>query len=58
MKKWQNGMTYKKLLKLVQLSETQDTAIWALEASGKFSTKSLYRFMKNSGQIDFRMTEI
>jgi len=41
-------------LELVQLSESEDTAVWALEASGNFSTKSLYRFMKNSGQIDLR----
>lgn len=45
-------------LELVQLSAEEDMVTWALEASGKFSTKSLYKFMKNSGQIDLRMTEI
>ena len=32
-------------LELIVFSEEDDTVIWALERSGKFSTKSLYRFM-------------
>ena len=29
-----------------------------MEASGEFTTKSLYRLMKNSGEIDLRMIEL
>ena len=45
-------------LELIVFSEEDDTVIWALEPSGKFSTKSLYRFMKHSGNVDLRMTEL
>ena len=45
-------------LELIVFSEEDDTVIWALERSGKFSTKSLYRFMKHSGNVDLRMTEL
>jgi len=45
-------------LELLVFSEEDDTVIWALEPSGKFSTKSLYRFMKHSGNVDLRMTEL
>lgn len=43
-------------LELAVFSEEEDTVVWALETSGKFSTKSLYRFMKHSGTVDLRMT--
>lgn len=36
-------------LSLVNLSEADDVVIWALEAKGTFTTKSLYRMMKNGG---------
>ena len=39
-------------LELIVFSEEDDTVIWALEPSGKFSTKSLYRFMTHSGNVD------
>jgi hypothetical protein len=45
-------------LELAVFSGGEDEVIWALEASGKFTTKSLYRLMKNSGEVDLIMTEM
>jgi hypothetical protein len=33
-------------LDLVSFSDKEDKAVWALETSGKFLTKSLYRLIK------------
>jgi len=46
-------------LDLVEFSEeVDDVVIWALEPSGNFSAKSLYRFMKTSREVDIRMTNL
>jgi len=39
-------------LEVVQISERDDCLVWALESSGKFSIRSLYRLITNSGEID------
>jgi hypothetical protein len=39
----------------VVLSDNKDMIHWNLEKSGKFTTKSLYRFIMNSLVRDFRM---
>jgi hypothetical protein len=45
-------------LELVDFLEgVNDEVLWALESSGKFTTKSMYRFMKNSREVDIRMTD-
>lgn len=45
-------------LELVQLTGERDQIKWALEKSGKYTTKSMYRLMKHSGEIDLRMMEV
>jgi hypothetical protein len=40
------------------LSNEEDKAVWALESSGKFTTKSPYRLIKHSGSVDLRMIEV
>lgn len=45
-------------LGLVVLSDEEDKAVWALESSGKFTPKSLYRLIKHSGLVDLRMIEV
>jgi exonuclease III len=45
-------------LDLVCFSDEEDKAVWALENSGNFSTKSLYRLIKHSGSVDLRMLEV
>jgi hypothetical protein len=46
-------------LDLVEISDARkDEVFWALEPSGKFTTKSLYRLMKSSGAVDIRMTDM
>jgi hypothetical protein len=45
-------------LDLVVFSEEDDVVTWALESSGKFSTRSLYRLMKDGGSVDMRMLEV
>lgn len=45
-------------LEQVELSNEEDVLVWALENSGKFSNKSLYRLMTSSGEIDLRMKQL
>jgi len=45
-------------LEVVQISERDDCLVWALESLGKFSNRSLYRLMINSGEIDLRMKQV
>jgi len=45
-------------LEVVSLSEVDDSVIWKLEHSGKYSTRSLYRFITFAGVYDIRMMEI
>jgi hypothetical protein len=40
------------------LNEEEDKVKWAFEASGKFSTKSMYRFILNPGVRDVRMMDM
>lgn len=42
----------------VEVSGEEDKVFWALTPSGKFTTKSIYRLIKNSGEVDTRMTEL
>jgi hypothetical protein len=45
-------------LEVIQISEEDDGLIWALEPSGKFSSKSLYRLMVHPGEVDRRMVDL
>lgn len=46
-------------LDLVEMMQDKDDEVfWALESSGKFSAKSLYKLIKDSGTVDLRMTEM
>lgn len=45
-------------LEVVHISEDEDSLVWALGNSGKFTNKSLYRLMTNSGEIDLRMKQV
>jgi hypothetical protein len=45
-------------LEQVQLVDEEDELFWALERSGKFSTKFLYKLKTNSGEVDMRMKEL
>jgi hypothetical protein len=45
-------------LEVIQITEEDDSLIWALEPSGKLSSKSLYRFMVNPGGVDGRMVDL
>ena len=40
------------------LTEGADKVVWKLEKSGKFTTRSVYRFITFGGVIDLRMMEI
>jgi hypothetical protein len=46
------------LMASVRLREERDLAAWSLEKSGKYSTRSLYRFMVSPGCVDLRMVDI
>ena len=45
-------------LEVIQIKKEDDSLIWALESSGRFSSKSLYRLMVNPGEVDVRMRDI
>ena len=45
-------------MEVIQITEEDDSLIWALEPSGKLSSKSLYRFMVNPGGVDGRMVDL
>jgi len=40
------------------LTEGADKVVWKLEKSGKFTTRSVYRFITFGGVIDLRTMEI
>ena len=40
------------------LTEGADKVVWKLEKSGKFTTRSVYKFITFGGVIDLRMMEI
>ena len=42
-------------IRKVNITEEEDIMIWKLEKKGKFSTKSLYRYMIDGGLIDTKM---
>jgi len=42
----------------VVLTEGADKVVWKLEKSGKFTTRSVYKFITFGGVIDLRMMEI
>jgi len=42
----------------VELTEGIDRVIWKLSNSGKFTSRSMYRFITFGGVIDTRMMEI
>ena len=43
---------------MVQITNSRDELIWALEASGKYTSRSLYRLMLNPREVDSRMKDI
>jgi hypothetical protein len=45
-------------LEQVQLVDEEDELFWALERSGKFLTKFLYKLKTNGGEMDMRMKEL
>ena len=45
-------------LEMVQITDSRDELIWALEASEKYTSRSLYRLMLNPGEVDSRMKDI
>lgn len=51
-----NGLMEK--LESVSLTEQNDRVIWKLEVLGKFSTRSIYRFITLGGVKDVRIMEI
>jgi hypothetical protein len=55
MKEWEELMTK---LEEVNLTNSDDRVCWKLEQSGKYSTRSLYRFITFAGVIDVQMREI
>ena len=42
----------------VRLREESDVVTWKLENSGKYSARSLYRFIVNPGCVDLRMVDV
>lgn len=48
----------KEVLDEVQITGEDDKLIWALEPSGKFCSKSLYRLMVDPGEVDTRMKDL
>jgi hypothetical protein len=50
-------MELQEALEVIQITE-EDSLIWALEPSGKFSSKSLYRYMVIPGEVDGRMVDL
>jgi hypothetical protein len=55
MEEWKVLMS---LLENVRLDDSRDMVCWKLERSGKFSTRSMYRFITFAGVIDVEMMEI
>jgi hypothetical protein len=55
MEEWRELMTK---LRNVQLIDEEDRVVWKLEQSGKYTTRSMYRFITFGGVIDTRMIEI
>ena len=50
-KEWNNLL---EILRSVDLIEGKDMVIWSLDKSGKYSARSLYKFMTNGGTTDSR----
>jgi hypothetical protein len=46
------------ILSRVMISDQEDSVPWSLEKKGKFTAKSLYRFILNPGVIDKEMMEM
>jgi hypothetical protein len=42
----------------VKLNDAQDKMTWALEKSGKYTTKSMYRFLLHRGVVNTRMRRL
>ena len=55
MVEWREWMSK---LECVILEEEDDTVIWKLQTSGKFTTRSMYMYITFGGVIDLRMMEI
>ena len=45
-------------LERINLTEEDDRVTWKLDKSGKFSTRSMYRYITFAGVVDVRMMEI
>jgi hypothetical protein len=54
-KEWEELMTK---LEEVNLTNSDDRVCWKLERSGKYSTRSMYRFITFARVIDVQMMEI
>jgi hypothetical protein len=55
MEEWREMMAK---LERVNLTDLEDRVTWKLEKSGKYTTRSMYRFITFAGVIDVRMMEI
>lgn len=45
-------------LNTLEFCDDQDTVVWKLESSGKFSARSLYRFISLSGVVNLGLKDI
>ena len=55
MEEWRELMAK---LEMVNLTDLEDKITWKLEKSGKYTTRSMYRYFTFAGVIDIRMMEI
>jgi hypothetical protein len=55
MEEWREMMTK---LERINLTEVDDKVTWKLEKLGKYSTRSMYRYITFAGVVDVRMMEI
>jgi len=45
-------------LNTLEFCDDQDTVVWKLESSGKFSARSLYRFISLGGVVNLGLKDI
>lgn len=46
------------LIEVIRLSEGSDRTVWALEKSGLFCTRSMYKMLAHGGVINYQMRKI
>lgn len=42
----------------IEITEEADTMVWALEKSGQYTTRSMYRMMTHRGVINYRLRKV